>query len=111
MGFIPIFLTMGSAIILFFLTVKNTLQRKINLQKELLFKLKELNPELGSILGKKQSPEELISVLKEEKLKKNLATEALGLVKEMKINRHQYNQLIAKAPYNWVAKLANFQPI
>jgi hypothetical protein len=32
-------------------------------------------------------------------------------VKEMKINRHQYNQLIAKAPYNWVAKLANFQPI
>jgi len=102
---------MGSAIILFFLTVKKTLQRKINLQKELLFNLVELNPELSSILGKKQSLEELIAVLKEEKLKKDLAKESLGLVKEMKINRHQYNQLIAKAPYNWVAKFANFQPI
>lgn len=111
MGFIPIFLTMGGAVLLFFLTVKNTLQRKINLQKELLFKLKELNPELGSFLGKKEKPEELIASLKEIKLKKDLASDALGLVKEMKINRHQYNQLISKAPYSWVAKLSNFQPI
>jgi hypothetical protein len=111
MGFIPIFLTMGSALILFFLTVKNTLQRKINLQKELLFRLKELNPELGSNLGEKENPEDLIEVIREGNLNNGLATEAVGLVKEMKINRHQYNLLVAKAPYKWVAKLANYHSI
>lgn len=83
----------------------------MNLQKELLFKLKELNPELGSMLSELTNPDELIAALKAARLKKELAAEAVGLVKEMKINRYQYNQLIAKAPYNWVAKLANFQPI
>lgn len=111
MGFIPIFLTMGSAIILFFLTVKKTLQRKLNLQKELLNRLRALDPVLSSSLEGKENLDEITQVIKEEKSKKSLILEALGLVKEMKINRHQYNQLIAKAPYNWVAKLSNFQPI
>jgi len=111
MGFIPIFLTMGGAILLFFLTVKNTLQRKVNLQKELLFKLKSLNPELGMILGEVQNPEELLSLVKSQELKKGLGSKASDLIREMKINRHQYNQLIKKAPYNWVAKTAGFQPI
>lgn len=111
MGFIPIFLTMGGAILLFFLTVKNTLQRKFNLQKELLFKLKSLNPELGLLIGETQKPEELISLLKNKELTKSLATKASDLIREMKINRHQYNQLIKKGPYNWVAKISGFQEI
>ena len=111
MGFIPIFLTMGGAILLFFLTVKNTLQRKFNLQKELLFKLKSLNLELGLLIGETQKPEELISLLKSQELTKSLAAKASDLIREMKINRHQYNQLIKKAPYNWVARTAGFQPI
>lgn len=111
MGFIPIFLTLGSTLILFFLVVKNTLQQKMNLQKELLFKLKELNPELGSSLGERESPEDLVTVLKSEKLKKDLENEAMGLLKEMKINRHHYNKLISKAPYKWVAKLSGFHTI
>lgn len=102
---------MGSAIILFFLTVKKTLQRKLNLQKELLNRLRALDPVLSSSLEGKENLDEITQVIKEEKSKKSLILEALGLVKEMKINRHQYNQLIAKAPYNWVAKLSNFQPI
>ncbi len=111
MGFIPIFLTLGGAILLFFLTVKNTLQRKVNLQKELLFKLKSLNPEVGLIIAEEQRPEELIKLLKPKDLKKSLGTKASDLLREMKINRHQYNQLIKKAPYNWVAKISGFQPI
>lgn len=111
MGFIPIFLTLGGAILLFFLTVKNTLQRKVNLQKELLFRLKSLNPELGLILGETQKPEELSILLKSQELTKSLASKAADLIREMKINRHQYNQLIKKSPYNWVAKISGFQPI
>ncbi len=111
MGFIPLFLTMGGALVLFFLTVKNTLQRKVNLQKELLFKLKELNPELGHNLIDKENPQELKAAIKSENLKKELATTAKDLLKEIKINRHQYNQLISKAPYKWVAKLFGFQAI
>ena len=102
---------MGGAILLFFLTVKNTLQRKFNLQKELLFKLKSLNLELGLLIGETQKPEELISLLKSQELTKSLAAKASDLIREMKINRHQYNQLIKKAPYNWVARTAGFQPI
>jgi len=111
MGFIPIFLTLGGAILLFFLTVKNTLQRKANLQKELLFKLKSLNPELGLVLESAQELEELSGLLKKQELTKSLASKASDLIREMKINRHQYNQLIQKAPYNWVAKISGFQSI
>jgi len=39
MGFIPIFLTLGGACLLFYLTVRNTFQRKIALEKELFFNL------------------------------------------------------------------------
>ena len=111
MGFIPIFLTMTGALVLFFLSVKNTLQRKLNLQKELLFKLKNLNPALGMSLGKKENYEELIAVLKAEDLNKKLAVEANGILKEMKINRHHFNQLISRPPYHWIAKIAGFHPI
>ncbi len=111
MGFIPIFLTMGGAILLFFLTVKNTLQRKVNLQKELLFKIKSIKPELALLPDDKQNPEKLTKLLKSFELKKNQAEKASNLIREMKINQHQYNKLIKKAPYNWVAKLSGFQPI
>jgi len=111
MGFIPIFLTMTGALVLFFLTVKNTLQQKVNFQKELLFKLKGLHPELTAVFGKKENPEELMAILQAEKIKNELSSEAKKLLKEMKINKHHFNQLIAKRPYKWIAKLSGFQAI
>jgi hypothetical protein len=33
------------------------------------------------------------------------------IIRELKINRYQYNNLIKKAPYNWIAKIGGFQPI
>ncbi|WP_332914048.1 hypothetical protein [Algoriphagus boritolerans] len=64
MGFIPLFLTVGGACLLFFLTVKNTMQRKLNLQRELLTKLGLAHPEIGLILGEIADPDTVLESLK-----------------------------------------------
>ncbi len=114
MGFIPLFLSMGGAFLLFFLTVRISMQRKVNLQKELLFKLNSILPELVLAAGEQTDPETLISILKKskvEKVEKKVLKRAFEILKAMKINRIQYNALIKKAPYNWVAKISGFQPM
>ncbi len=109
MGFIPLFLTVGGACLLFFLTVKNSMQRKLNLQRELISKLSLSHPELGLLLGEIVNPDALLESLKNSENK--ISKKSLETVRQMKMNRHQYNELIQKAPYNWVAKLSGFQPI
>ncbi|GMQ29837.1 hypothetical protein [Algoriphagus confluentis] len=111
MGFIPLFLTMGGALLLFFLTVKTTMQRKLNLQTDLLDRLAEAHPDLG--LEKNQIPEPSLIMEKWKKAgsDQKISDSSLRLIRELKVNRHQYNQLIKKAPYNWVAKLSGFRPI
>ncbi len=111
MGFIPLFLTVGGACLLFFLTVKNTMQRKLNLQRELLSKLSLNHPELGFLLGEIADPETVLENLKRASAEKKISKKSLEIIRQMKINRHQYNTLIKKAPYNWVAKISGFQPI
>jgi hypothetical protein len=111
MGFIPIFITLGGAIMLFFLTVKKTLQRKIDLQKELVAKIKALDNELDLVIGNTQEPEELQKLVKAQNPKLPTERTALDLIREMKINRHQYNLLIKKAPYNWIATISGYHPI
>lgn len=111
MGFIPLFLTMGGACLLFFLTVKTTMQRKLNLQKDLLDRLASAHPNLEL---EKVQVIELSQIM--EKLKKagsevKISDSSLQLIRELKVNQFQYNQLIKKAPYNWVAKLSGFGPI
>ncbi|MCE7053528.1 hypothetical protein LZF95_02480 [Algoriphagus sp. AGSA1] len=111
MGFIPLFIMLGGGCLLFFLTVKNTLQRKLNHQKELLFKLNSLNPALGIVVEDASDPDWLIAELKDKKLEKGITQKALTIIRDLKVNRIQYNNLLQKAPYNWVGKIARFQPI
>ena len=111
MGFIPLFIMLGGGCLLFFLTVKNALQRKLNHQKELLFKLNSLNPELGILVEDSSDPDLLIAALKEIQIEKNIAQKALKIIRDLKVNRIQYNSLLKKPPYNWVGKIAHFQEI
>jgi hypothetical protein len=111
MGFIPLFLTLGGACMLFFLTVKSTMQRKLNLQRELLSQLGLAHPELGLILGELSDPESVLAGLKKTSSEQKVPKSSLELIRQLKINKYQYNQLIKKAPYNWVAKIGGFQPI
>ncbi len=102
---------LGGGALLFYLTVKNALQRKLNSQKELLFKLNSLNPALGILVNDSSDPDLLIAALKERQLEKGIAEKALKIIRDLKVNRIQYNQLLKKAPYNWVGKIARFQAI
>ncbi|MEP0713781.1 hypothetical protein [Algoriphagus sp.] len=111
MGFIPLFIMLGAGGLLFFLTVKNALLRKLNLQKELLFELNALNPELGFLVGDLSDPDLLTQELKSKKLEKKTAEKALAILRDLKVNRIQYNSLLKKPPYNWVGNIARFQEI
>lgn len=111
MGFIPLFLTVGGACLLFFLTVKNTMQRKLNLQRELLSKLGLTHPEIGLILGEIADPDTVLENLKKSTPLEKISKKSLETIRQLKINKYQYNALIKKAPYNWVAKIAGFQAI
>lgn len=111
MGFIPLFLTMGGACLLFFLTVKTTMQRKLNLQKELFQLLHAAHPELEILSGKVEDPARIMEKWKNAGSDLKISENSLQLIRELKINQLQYNQLIKKAPYNWVAKLSGFGPI
>lgn len=111
MGFIPVFIMLGAGGLLFFLTVKNALLRKLNLQKELLFELNSLNPELGFLVGESSDPDLLTEALKNKQLEKGTAENALKIIRDLKVNRIQYNALLKKAPYNWVGTIARFQKI
>lgn len=111
MGFIPLFLTVGGACVLFFLTVKNSMLRKLNFQRELLSKLGLDHPELGLILGEIADPDSVFENLKKSNPENKVSKKSLELIRQLKINKYQYNNLIKKAPYNWVAKISGFQPI
>ena len=111
MGYIPLFLTIGGACLLFFLTVRNTMLRKLSLQQELFSKLALAHPELGLILGQISDPDQILNQWKSSEKPKKVPSSTLEIIRELKVNRHQYNQLIKKAPYNWVAKASGLQPI
>lgn len=105
------FLMLGGACLLFFLTVKNTMQRKLNLQRELASKLSLNHPELGLILGEITDPDTVSESLKKLIPENKVSKKSLEMVRQMRINKLQYNALIKKAPYNWVAKMSGFQAI
>jgi len=111
MGYIPLFLTMGGGCMLFFLTVRITMLRKLNLQQELFAKLSQAHPELGLKSEELPDPDQILTAWKNTDQKNPISQSSLDLIRELKINRFQYNQLIKKAPYNWVAKISGFQAI
>lgn len=111
MGYIPLFLTVGGACFLFFMTVKITLNRKLELDQELLIQLKKLNPQSTLISSSTIQSEVLLTAWKNPENEEKPSSESLEIIRQIKVNRHQYNQLIKKAPYNWVAVLGGFKPI
>lgn len=111
MGYIPFFLTVGGACLLFYLTVKNTMQRKLNLQRELFSQLGLAHPELGLILGEITDPEAAVNALTSKNKDQKVPKSSLEIIRQLRINKYQYNELIKKAPYNWVARFGGFQAI
>lgn len=111
MGFIPLFITAGGACLLFILTVRNSLVRKLNRQKELSASINLLNTELGFAPNEIAQPDAILEKLKNQNPSKKITKEMAEIIRELKINRYQYNNLIKKAPYNWIAKIGGFQPI
>ena len=110
MGFIPIFLTMGGACLLFFLTVRNSMQRRLNRHYELRQELIQIQS-LKELVNESNTVDDFLKRGKSEGKKLKLDQNAATKIRELKINRLQYNQLIQKAPYNWVAKLSGFQRV
>lgn len=112
MGYIPLFVTLGGACLLFFLTVKHTLSRKRSRHQELL---QELTHRTHSVKQDLKSSsvalEQIIEQAQETAKTKPSEKDTYRIIQELKINRHHYNQLIRKAPYNWVAKLGGFHKI
>lgn len=111
MGFIPLFITAGGACLLFFLTVRKSLLRKLKQQRELSQNLNLLSPELGLAIGEIAKPEQILEKWKNQTSPKSISKEMAILIRDLKVNRYQYNQLIKRAPYNWIAKISGFQPI
>ncbi len=111
MGFIPLFITAGGACLLFFLTVRNNLLRKLSRQKELSANLNLSSPELGLSPDEIARPDAILEEFKNQNPSKDITKEIAEIIRELKINQYQYNNLIKKAPYNWVAKIGGFHPI
>ena len=87
------------------------MMRKLNLQKELFSQFCEAHPELGLIPGTISDPDKILESWKTGTAKKTISQSSLELIRKLKVNRMQYNSLIKKAPYNWVAKISGFQAI
>ncbi|WP_343854979.1 hypothetical protein [Algoriphagus jejuensis] len=87
------------------------MQRKLNHQRELISNLSLNHPELGLILGEIADPDSVLERMKLSNAAGKASKKSLEIIRQMKVNRHQYNALIKKAPYNWVAKLSGFQAI
>ena len=111
MGFIPLFLTVSGACMLFFLTVRNSLRTKLILQQNLLAQLGVAHPELGVTPGKLLDLEEIQRILKNTAAEKSIPQCSIEALRALKVNRHQFNALIKKAPYNWVATIGGFKAI
>ncbi|MBW3469659.1 hypothetical protein [Arthrospiribacter ruber] len=122
MGFIPIIATLSAAIFLFFMTVNYSLNAKkekmLRLQKQILEALASLG-----LLGNPDqnlSSEQLIALksifqVAKSKLQKDNATHFSTKVqepyRELKITLLQYNNIISKKPYSFVAKAMGHQKL
>lgn len=111
MGYIPLFLTASAACILFFLTVRNALLAKITLQKKISSQLVAAHPELEFMEEGILDPEKIQKIWKEMAQQKSIPQDSIELLRELKVNQFQFNKLIKKAPYNWVAAFGGFKTI
>lgn len=122
MGFIPIILTMSAAIFLFFMAVNNAIKTKlkqiIELQEIMIAGMTKINPAitvspginssvLTGIEKEYQHVKEAISDDNRELFEYNIKSPYANL----KLIISQYNKLIGKKPYSFVAKLMGHQKI
>ena len=111
MGFIPLFLTASGACMLFFLTVRQHMLGKLTIHRNLASQLAQAHPELGIEASELINPEKIQKLLKDEYTEKVIPQSSIELLRAMKVNQHQFNALIKKAPYNWVAAFGRFKAI
>lgn len=122
MGFIPIILTMSGAILLFFMAVNQSFLAKksmiLKLQQGLLERLGNFGKEYAAM------PDNTAVVLDHidsgfQNLKNHFAgkedvrfeTEVKGPYRDLKVTIDQYNRLVKKKPYSFVAKLMGHKAI
>jgi len=66
---------------------------------------------LGITPGKLLDLEEIQRILKSSAAEKSIPQSSIEALRALKVNRHQFNALIKKAPYNWVATIGGFKAI
>ena len=119
MGFIPVILNMSAAILLFILAVHNSLKSKKSQMEELRFSMEEgikaLTKDLSG-MNMKDTDElsEIFHTAKsalEESHQEAFHLKVRKPYQQIKLLKSQYNQLIARKPYSFVAKIMGHQPI
>ncbi len=84
---------------------------KLILQRNLASQLAQAHPELGIASGELINPEKIQELLKEKAPQNSIPQSSLEQLRAMKVNQYQFNALIKKAPYNWVAAFGGFKAI
>jgi hypothetical protein len=123
MGYIPIFLYLGSFIFLFILVVANNIKNKRILYQNsldlLVLNLKEVSgPSMAVKLGLENlnliQLEGIYHSLKakgDKELIKHLDQNVKPSLAQARLNRYWYNKLIKQKPYYYVARLIGYSPI
>lgn len=118
MGFIPIILTMSAAIILFVMAVHNSLKSKKSQILELQMKMSDgikslthMSTEEAMTDSQKfskifQDAKSSINESQEEEFHQKVRKP----YQQIKLIKSQYNQLIRRKPYSYVAKIMGHQP-
>jgi len=109
MGFIPIFLTLGGFIFLFVIVVSTSIKNK---KKEFQMSFDQLKASLNTKENLDASRENLtrlenLYLKKNEEERKSHKAE----LSQTKLHLFQYNRLLKKKPYSFVATLTGHQPI
>ena len=115
MGFIPIILTLSAAIMLFIMAVHHSIKTKKSRMDELQ---SQMTTGIMELVKDTQIPSGDLSEtfqLAKKNIKSGQEDEFHLRVRipyqRIKLIRAEYNQLIAKKPYSFVAKIMNHKPI
>lgn len=117
MGFIPIFITLGAAVLLFILVVRQSIQSKKSQFKEFcaqtwlgLQTFQTEKEEIPSFEEIKKSYLEIKPMVKPDR-EVYFNQEVRKPYQQAKLVQAQYNKLIVKKPYSFISKLFGYQSI
>lgn len=109
MGFIPIFVTLGGFVFLFIMVVSSSIKNK-KLQFNQSFDLLKAQLSINEDLAATKDNLYTLEKLYKEK-KQNEATQSKAALAQAKLHLFQYNNILKKKPYSFVANLTGHQPI